>query len=418
MVKPRRPCRKGRGTSEEEMRSGGKYNSTCPNPMNRNDRKAWRLSYGLNIYPGETWAEMTDAMERHAAMVRAQVAPHRPFAVGLRLSAAAAAEADERRVAALRGRMESLGLYAHTINAFPYGRFHGPRVKERVYTPDWRMPERLAYTRRAAEILAGLLPEGASGSISTGPVSYREWMRTAEDAALAAARLREAGEMLARLRDRTGRHIGLALEPEPDCFLETEEEAIAFLSSFRQAGEGGRHLGVCFDVCHMAVLGRPVAEALRRLREAGTPVFKVQISAAPVARNEANGRHALAKFADDVYLHQTFAFDGEGGRRGRWKDLPEALEALARWPEEGEVRAHVHVPIHWRGDGAALATTADEMNEAFWREALAATQDFEIETYTFDVLPPAFRASGLVDSIVAEYRWAWERLRAVSGDAS
>ena len=40
-----------------------------------------------------------------------------------------------------------LGAYVFTLNAFPLGPFHGTRVKERVYEPDWRTGERVSFTR-------------------------------------------------------------------------------------------------------------------------------------------------------------------------------------------------------------------------------------------------------------------------------
>ena len=50
-------------------------------------------------------------------------------------------------------------LYVFTLNGFPYGPFHGVRVKEEVYQPDWSYPERLAYTNQLADLLR-LLPDG------------------------------------------------------------------------------------------------------------------------------------------------------------------------------------------------------------------------------------------------------------------
>ncbi len=357
---------------------------------------------------------MVEAVEHYAAAVRAEVCPDRPMALGLRLSAQAAEEADERRLADLRRRMEALGLYARSINAFPYGRFHGTRVKERVYAPDWRTQERLAYTLRAAEILTRLLPKGDTGCLSTVPVSYRAWTADETDVGKARTHLRMAAEALARLRDRTGRFIGLALEPEPDCWIETEEESLAFLSSLSQMGEAARHLGVCLDTCHLAVVGRPPLEAVQRLRKGDVPIFKIQVSAAPVARNTEAGRRALAAFADEVYLHQTCALNDEGRPVARWPDLPEALGALGALSESVEVRTHAHVPLHWTGEGAALGTTATQLGAEFWWEAVRSTADFEIETYTFDVLPAALRVGGVVQCIAAEYRWAQARLASAS----
>ena len=40
------------------------------------------------------------------------------------------------------------------MNGFPYGPFHGTRVKEEVYLPDWRSDERVRYTCALADLMA------------------------------------------------------------------------------------------------------------------------------------------------------------------------------------------------------------------------------------------------------------------------
>lgn len=367
------------------------------------------LTYCLNCHPGESWAAMTDAVERHAGTIQALVSPNRPFGLGLRIAAEAARAADAGRIAAFRGRLSALGLYARTVNAFPYGRFHGARVKASAYTPDWRTAERLDYTIRAAEILAELLPEGETACLSTVPVAYRAHLATPDDAALALRRLAEAAVALARLADRSGRTLQLALEPEPDCHVETMAETIALLDRPPLRNEAARrHLAVCLDTCHLAVLGEDPVVALRQLRAAGLAVGKIQLSSALTARNDAEGRRALVAFAEPVYFHQTAAFDAEGRRVARWPDLPAALEELPDRPDAVEVRAHFHVPLHWPGAGA-LGATAAALGPDFWRAAGGATRDLEIETYTFDVLPEPLRRGGLAASIATEYGWVRER---------
>lgn len=364
------------------------------------------LTYGLNVHPGESWSALLAAIEGPAAEIKARVAPDRPFGLGLRLAAEAARTADAGRVADLRRRLAARGLYARTVNAFPYGRFHKERVKESVYAPDWRSVERRDYTIRVAEIFSELLPAGETACISTVPVSYRAWMRDAGDRAPAGRRLLETAAALARLADRSGRVILLALEPEPDCRLETVEEAGEYLEALRDRNEAARrHLAVCLDTCHGAVLGEDPVRALERLRAAGIPVGKIQLSSALTARNDAQGRRALAAFAEPVYFHQTCAFDAEGRRIARWPDLDAALRNLPALDAAREIRTHFHVPLHWPGSGA-LGATAPGLPPAFWRAAAAATRDIEIETYTFDVLPADLRRDGLAASIAAEYAWA------------
>ena len=105
------------------------------------------LTYCSNIHPGETWADVRANIERFFPAVRDQVAPGKSFGIGLRLSARAARELGSgEALAEFRDFMTRNNLYVFTINGFPYGRFHGGRVKEQVFAPDWTTPERLDYT--------------------------------------------------------------------------------------------------------------------------------------------------------------------------------------------------------------------------------------------------------------------------------
>jgi sugar phosphate isomerase/epimerase len=233
------------------------------------------LTYCTNIHPGETWDEVRANLERHVSRVKASVAPARPFGVGLRLSAVAAATlAQPAELDAFRTFLRDSGLYVFTINGFPYGPFHGTRVKEEVYLPDWLDDARLSYSDRLAELLAALLPDepGLEGTVSTVPGAYKGRVRGAADESRMAELMVRHAAGLHRLRERTGKMVSLALEPEPCCHMETVDETVRFFEGHlfaapavaafgRLTGLGRaesdaalrRHLGVCFDACHMAV---------------------------------------------------------------------------------------------------------------------------------------------------------------------
>src|SRR5438132_878800 len=96
------------------------------------------LTYCTNIHPGESWSEVRANLERHVVRVKERIAPRERFGIGLRLSAQAARElASPPLMMAFRRWLDAHDLYVFTINAFPYGAFHGTRVKEDVYRPDW-----------------------------------------------------------------------------------------------------------------------------------------------------------------------------------------------------------------------------------------------------------------------------------------
>src|SRR4051812_46062595 len=231
------------------------------------------LTYCTNIHAGETWAEISASLDTYVPAIKRSVSPRQRFGLGLRLSGIAAAElARPETLDRFQHQLDELGAYVFTMNAFPYGPFHGTRVKEHVYAPDWRSQERVRFTSETARILAALLPEDGFGSISTVPGGFKPLAR--DPVAVAAVRdnLLQAASDLVALERETGRTIALALEPEPCCLLETTAETIAFfeevllapgsLARFRQLARLGaadpepalrRHLGVCYDVCHGAV---------------------------------------------------------------------------------------------------------------------------------------------------------------------
>ena len=357
------------------------------------------LTYCTNIHPGESWAEVRANLERHVVAVKARVAPAQPFGVGLRLSARAATEL-VRDVGELRRWLADAGLYVFTINGFPHGRFHGTAVKEAVYRPDWREPARVAYTNQLAELLAALLPDGIVGSISTVPGCFRA--RGAADAEIA-SNLARCTAYLAALEVRTGKHITLALEPEPACAIETLGEAAAF---FAEHDPDRRYLGVCLDACHAAVEFEELDDALAALAAARVPIAKVQLSAGlQVAPVDEPARVALARYAEDVYLHQVVA--RRGAQLVRYVDLPDALADRAH---ADEWRVHFHVPI-FRAELGAFASTQAFLAELLARHARAPlAPHLEVETYTWDVLPPELRDQPIADAIARELAWVRECL--------
>ena len=135
------------------------------------------LAYSTNVHPGETWSETFQALEQFTLPVRDAIAPNDSFGIGLRLSDRASRELIMPRVlSGFRDWLEVNNCYVFTINGFPFGKFHGGPVKERVFEPDWTTNERLEYTNRLFDILAALLPNDTEGSVSTLPGSFKEFV--------------------------------------------------------------------------------------------------------------------------------------------------------------------------------------------------------------------------------------------------
>lgn len=382
------------------------------------------LTYCLNIHPGETWEEQRAAIAHEACAVKAAIAPDRPFGLGLRIGCRALDSlSTPEALDDLRHLLQDRGLYVFTVNAFPYGTFHGQPVKTAVYDPDWSHRERLDYTLRIAERLAALLPEGIEGSISTVPVAYKYPGLAAEALARACAHLADVAFALREIERRTGRLIHLGLEPEPDCLIETTPESIAFFkrsllplgTAWLRLHQGltvqqaeavlYRHIGICFDTCHLAVQFESLPDSLSALHRQGIRISKIQLSAALQAETTQQAVYALFPFArDPVYLHQTKILQTDGTLQA-WRDLtPERLTSWTAATPAQPCRIHFHVPLDFAGaDG--LVSTASLLTPGFYAMARrCGVTHFEIETYTFAVLPLALRQRTLVQNLIAEYK--------------
>lgn len=152
----------------------------------------------------------------------------------MRLSGqAASALSQPNNLSDFRTFLKDHNLYVFTINGFPHGTFHGARIKEQVYLPDWLDEERLHYADQLARILTTLLTDHSDidGSISTVPGAFKSRVRSPGDVAVIAGRLLQHAATLHKLKEETGRRIVCALEPEPCCLLETISDTIIFFKN-------------------------------------------------------------------------------------------------------------------------------------------------------------------------------------------
>jgi sugar phosphate isomerase/epimerase len=388
------------------------------------------LTYCTNIHRGESWEETRAALVHYLPRIKKQVAPEADMGAGLRLSAIAAQELVRgETLSEFKDFLAGNSLYVFTINGFPYGPFHGTRVKEEVYQPDWRFTERLDYTNRLADILASLLPgEIGQGTISTVPGTFGPIGRQPEVPKALAGNLLQHAAHLAHLYDRTGKAIVLALEPEPMCYLETTDDAAAFFENWLYSANAAArfaaltgfslpqaeralhiHLGLCIDVCHAAVEFEDPALSFERAARSGIPISKMQLSAAlRVPRVDQDTQDALMRFDDGVYLHQVVE-QRSGGGLVRFLDLHHAFAALDE-ALGNEWRVHCHVPIFQR-DLPRLATTQDLLRNVLeMHKKSPISNHLEVETYTFDVLPEELRDMPVDTAVARELAWVKERL--------
>ena len=378
------------------------------------------LGYCTNIHRGETWAETFAGLDQYTLKVKDQVCPNsEPYGIGLRLSADASAEltADASLVDDFRRWLDKNHAYVFTINGFPYGTFHGNRVKEQVYAPDWSHQARLTYTNQLFDLLCRIAPEGQSGSVSTLPGSFKEFVigQPDENKKISAiiSNLRDCNRHLEALREKTGRDLHLGLEPEPLGLFENSFESVAFFDQLTNGVSENekasilQNIGINYDTCHLAVEYENAADAFANLRGAGLRISKIHLSSALKLTPDKASRSRLSEFQDDVYLHQVIVRKGDDIIE-RFRDLPDALA----WADENkgdagdEWRVHFHVPIHAQPE-AIFGDTRDHISDTL--DLLGADpgwcKHFEMETYTWEVMPKAMRSGDVVDQLAKEYEY-------------
>ena len=376
------------------------------------------LTYCANVHPGESLAEVLEMAGRFAGPVRCRLGLAE-MGLGLWLSRPALTELRAEGLSRLRDTLADEGLFAFTLNGFPYGDFQAGVVKRRVYHPDAGTDERRLYLLELAEALSSLLPDDLeAGTISTLPLGHRAEAGPGLEAR-AADQLLTLAEDLARLRERTGKAIRVCLEPEPGCLIETTPEAVRFFTETLPDAARRRgletavfqdHLGVCFDACHQAVAFEEAPAALRSLRAAGVAVGKAQLSSALVvnAPGSPEARRRLLAFDEPRFLHQARARRDDGSLAAV-DDLPDS----AALPDDRPWRVHFHLPIH-REPAGELGSTRGFL-EAALRElgTWEPVPHLEVETYTWSVLPEDQRPgddASLIAGIAEELRWARERV--------
>lgn len=386
------------------------------------------LSYCTNVHPGRTVSEVEQGLDEFTVPLRQNYGG--PLAAGLWLAAPVVRElrTTPGLLSKFKTGLERRELTCHTLNAFPYGDFHGKVVKDTVYLPDWSDPRRLDFTRDCAAVLAELLPDGVDGSISTSPLAFKGFPHGDDHERQCLESLLQLTEFLDELSGRTGRLIRLAIEPEPFCLLETTDETLRFFNRLWEFAANHqllptvkRHLGVCYDICHQAVEFEDVPASIRALDQAGIRINKVHITCAlqlSTPGDNMEGRKALARYVEERYLHQTVARLPDG-QLLRAVDLTEelALHPPAGFRDAASWRIHFHVPVNNDRIGP-LETTRPELKSGLSAIfGLAYTPHLEVETYTWEVLPGSNTgAVDLVDGLTQEMSSTRELLKELAAE--
>ncbi len=370
------------------------------------------LSYCTNIHPAETWAETFGVLRTHLLAVRdrlrttGELKVEDAFAIGLRLSAVAARELlDGDHLPEFKAWLLETNTYVFTITGFPYGSFHGTRVKEQVFKPDWTEQARVDYTKDLFRILAAIARPGTGASVSTLPGSHKTFHA---DEAPIRRNLIELATWLEELAGATGHDFHLGLEPEPLGHFENTVETLAFFERLHaEAPEQEvlrRRIGVNFDTCHFALEYDDVRASLDVMVNSGIRISKIHLSSALVMDpRDPSAVEAIRAFDEPTYFHQVLVLGGEATIT-RFVDLPDFLNA-GEIAGAVEARVHFHIPLDSEPSPPLRSTRRDVEAVLAWRRNNPdACQHYEIETYTWGVLPDGLQRP-VEQQIAGEYAW-------------
>jgi hypothetical protein len=217
--------------------------------------------------------------------------------------------------------------------------------------------------------------------------------------------------------------------------LECSGEVIHFFDRLRAEHKNdprlNHHLGVNYDTCHFAVEFEEPREAVAALRQHQIKIGKFHLSSALRVIPTSENLSALSAFTEDTYLHQVVVRTADGKRR-IYRDLPDALnecgmrnaecgverkgsghtsDSELRTPHSEEWRIHFHIPLH-SPPTPIFSTTADHIVGILdiLETEPSLCSHLEMETYTWEVLPPELKQRDVVSQLAAEYDWTLARL--------
>lgn len=368
------------------------------------------LTFCSNILPGTGFDEHMQQLELAMPTVKEQT----PWlkTLGLRMSAEMVSDlmSDDSKRNRLVSFLAENDLLISTVNAFPMHDFHEPGLKDNVYLPDWSSTERFGYTRGCARLLAEL-PTTPVVSMSTVPLGYKGHHPKIDLSTFLTSLLNMVSE-LKEISLSSGKRIVLALEPEPECLLESKLETLQFFKELYAAEhltsveERKNYLGVCLDTCHFAVNFESCQEAIKDFQNSEVSIFKIQLSNA-IKWKEGLSDETLAVLYDDTYLHQIRQKNSNGSLT-KYSDAPSDTAKLKLGAEEW--RCHFHTPI-FQSEYETFSSTQDELIEAIEACQNMPLQCFEVETYTWGVLPEYMKPNTPEACIAAELNWANQRIQ-------
>jgi hypothetical protein len=363
------------------------------------------LAYSSNLHAAETISALVSALGGFSQGVREDLG-WRELGIDMRLGSGMIHElADAHTLSQLQRALNQAGCDAFTFNAFPLRPFQAAVVKRNAYLPDWTSRERLEDTLALIPLVCAL-SDHPLVTISTVPGTYRPLLAGAAAQEQVASALGRWAAAAARWERQSGRTVVLCLEPEPWCMLETSWDVAAFwqgplaraglqacsaaLDQDPAAARGAlaRHLGICFDTCHISLAFEDQAAAATRMASAGATIAKCQFSAAPEVADPGQdpaGVAELSALAEPRFMHQTSATSASGSI-AKVEDLDQLEDCLRRLPNATRVRSHFHIPVFRAPSERGLSTTVTDSLAGLQACIGHGCQHLAVETYTWSIL--------------------------------
>jgi sugar phosphate isomerase/epimerase len=383
------------------------------------------LTYSTLVHPADDWDQIWHSLNTYVPKVRDRFAGKERFGVSLRLSAKSAETLinSPAERAKLKKFLDDQNMYLYTVNAFVYGHFKGELVKEQVYEPDWRSEERTQYTMNVASIVADIAPTDVMPSIQTSPLGFKPRVTGPDVVDNYTTNVLRVAKHLVDLEQKTGVTVTLGLEPEPYCFLETTDETVNYFTNHLYAGKSiekfakmsgmpiaeamfalRKHVGIVYDICHLAVEYEDITQSLQKLVDGGVPIVKLQEAAAlhiPEVTKETVT--ALKRYAKTIYLTQTI--EKRDGKLTKYLNVDDAFAAFEKDPGPREWRTHIHVPV-FLDDLGEFRTTRFAIADALkFHKQKPLSRHLEVETYTWDMLPDHLKTGDIVEYVCRELDW-------------
>jgi sugar phosphate isomerase/epimerase len=383
------------------------------------------LTYSTLVHPADDWEQIWQSLNTYVPKVKERFAGNQRFGVSLRLSAKSAetlvnSKADRDK---LRKFLDDQNMYLYTVNAFVYGHFKGNVVKEQVYEPDWRSEERTRYTMNVASVVADIAPADVLPSIQTSPLGFKPRVTGPDVVQSYTDNVLRVTKHLIELEAKTGVTVTLGLEPEPYCFLETTDETVDYFTNHLYSGASAeklakmsglpiaeaiaalrKHVGIVYDICHLAVEYEDITQSLQKLVDAGVPIVKLQ-EAAALHMPEVTQRvvDTLKRYSKTIYLTQTI--EKRNGKFTKYLNLEDAFAAWEKDPGPREWRTHIHVPV-FLDDLGEFRTTRFAIADALkFHKQKPLSRHLEVETYTWDMLPDSLKTGDIVEYVCRELDW-------------